>query len=101
LRKQKKAYPPSITVSTRIPFRQVGDEMAREFLGDVLFSRMTASQGYLDYGMDLAEESQVMAGEMGIKEGWRSAPAANVTLENSVGAALTGALRVTHSAKVG
>lgn len=95
----KKAYPPVITAQSRIPFTQVGDEMAREFLGDVLFSRMTASQGYLDYGMDLAEESQVMATEMGIKEGWRSAPAAKVTLESAVSSALTGALRVTHVPK--
>lgn len=97
----KKAYPPVITALSRIPFTQVDDKMAREFLGDVLFSRMTASQGYIDYGMDMAQESEVMAGEMGIKEGWRSGPAAGVTLESAVGASLTSALRITHLPKVG
>lgn len=92
----KKAYPPIITATSRIPFAKLDDKVAQQFLGDILFSRMTESQGYLDYGMDMAEESHKMALEMGIKDGWRSGPAASVTLENSIGAVLTGALRVTH-----
>ncbi len=95
----KKAYPPVITAQSRIPFTQLDDKMAKEFLGDVLFSRMTDSQGYLAYDMELADASQVMATEMGIKEGWRSAPAAKVTLESAVSATLTGALRVAHVPK--
>jgi len=92
----KKAYPPAITNITRVPFVKLEDKVAQQFLGDILFSRMTESQGYIDYGLDMAEESQKMALEMGIKDGWRSGPAASVTLENSVGAVLTGALRVAH-----
>lgn len=97
----KKAYPPNITAISRIPFAKVGDSMARDFLGDVLFSRMTASEGYMDYDIDIAEESQAMAGEMGIKDGWRSGQATNVSLESAIGATLMGTLRVTHIAKKG
>ncbi len=95
----KKAYPPNISAMVRIPFSKVGDEMARGFLGDVLFSRITESQGHMDYGINMATESQAMAVEMGIKDGWRSAQATGVTLESAIGATLIGTLRVSHVAK--
>jgi hypothetical protein len=92
----KKAYPPQIASVTRLPFMGVADQMAREFLGDVLFSRMTASRGYMDYDLSPAEEAQGMASEMGLQEGWRSEQAKGVTLEKSVGKVLQGGLRVAH-----
>jgi len=94
----KKAYPPQIASVTRIPFMSLEDQMAREFLGDVLFSRMTASQGYMDYGMNPAEEAQSMATEIGLAEGWRSSQAKGVTLERAVSTVLQGGLRVAHQA---
>lgn len=92
----KKAYPPQIVSISKIPFANLKDRMAIEYLSDVLFSRMIKSQGYLDYGIDMAAESDVMAQEMGIEHGWRSEPAKEVTLEEAISATQTGELKMKH-----
>lgn len=95
----KKAYPPQITIVSHIPFMGIEDIMAKEFLGDVLFSRMTESQGYLDYGLDAGDEAKTMSDEMGLLEGWRSDQAKGVTLEKAVESVLKGTLRVKYQPK--
>lgn len=95
----KKAYPPQLASVTCMPFMRLEDVMAREFLGDVLFSRMTESQGYLDYGLNPGDEAKTMGDEMGLLEGWRSDQAKGVTLEKAVESVLKGTLRVTYQPK--
>jgi hypothetical protein len=85
----KKAYP-FLTPVIRMPFMGVDNQPAREFLGDVLVSRIAPSRGYID----AAEELQSMASEMGLPQGWQSEQAKGVTLEQAVGKVLQGSLRV-------
>lgn len=96
----KKAYPPQIESISKIPFVNLEDRVATEYLSDMLFSRMIKSQGYLDYDINMVDVSDLMATEMGIMEGWRSEQAKEVTLENAIGATLEGKLKITHQPNV-
>jgi hypothetical protein len=92
----KKAYPEPISTAMLLPFRAVEDHVARDFLGDVLFSRMISSPGYLDYGLKHVDEAQSMASELGLQEGWQSEQAKGITLKQSIGKVLQGDVRIVH-----
>ncbi len=95
-RRMKKVYPPQQAFVIRMPFWNVEDKIAKEFLGDVLFSRMTESQGYIDDRLKPVVEARAMASEMGLQEGWSSEQAKSVTLEQVVSRVLQGGLRVAY-----
>lgn len=86
-------YGPPFQDIAKLPFMRVEDIMAKEFLGDVLFSRMTQSPGYLDYGIEMLDEAQAMAIELGFEQGWRAEPGTKITLDQAVEATLVGRLR--------
>lgn len=89
----EKAYGPQLAQVGRLPFRQVEDILAQDFLRDVLFSRITLRPGYIDYGIEMPTEVQSMAQELGFKEGFRAEPGVKVTLDQTVEAVLVGRLR--------
>lgn len=93
----KKALPnpSSIDVVGQLVFADVKDSLAKAYLTDVLFSRV--GQSFSEQGeIYLIQQSEIMAQQMGIKDGWRSEPAKEVTLEKAIGATLEGKLKVTH-----
>lgn len=95
----ERAYGPQLRNVGTLPFRQVEDIAAREFLGDVLFSRLIKAPGYLDYGIEMPEEARSMAQEMGMQQGWRVEPGIRTTLDQAVEATLVGRLRFQYQPK--
>lgn len=87
------------------PFNKIEDELAQKFLADVMFSRMTKTDGYIDRDLDPTVQFEGMANEIGLTEGndwWeklRSQQVKDLTLKQIVGKVLTGDLRVTHQLK--
>jgi len=90
----KKAYPESITNVMRLHFADVEDRTARELLTDLLFARTSTSPGYMDYKMDVVEEAQAMATELGSNEGLRGEAMKSVNLNKVIGSVLTGDLKL-------
>jgi hypothetical protein len=73
------------------PFREVRDQVAQQFLADILRARMSERPGYIDESLRLAREAQAMGREIAPEHGW-----ATVTIDGAVEAALDGRLRVTY-----
>jgi|GEM_PF-6140502 len=78
-------------------FGSVQKETARDFLGDVLISRLATPQGdTIETKINPVNETAAMAAELGVQGGWRSEEAKRVTLEYAVAAVLTGKLALRH-----
>lgn len=92
----KKAYPEPLTVVMLLHFSEVSDEMAQTFLTDVLFARTTRSPEYMDHSIEPYKEAEAMARELGAQDGLRGQQIKTVSLDQAVGAVLTGSLRTSY-----
>lgn len=73
------------------PFKEVRDQIAQQFLADILRARTSERPGYIDESLSLAREAQSMGREIAPEHGW-----ATVTIDGAVEAALDGRLRITY-----
>ncbi len=94
----KKTSSDAVATTTRIPFREIEDEMARDFLGDVFFSRMITPQKQMD-NLNPLDEVKAMGKEMQLRNGWHGEDAKKITINNIAGSVLQGKLRITHQPK--
>lgn len=92
----KNAYPEPITVVMGMNFSEVSNKMTQTFLTNILFARTTRSPGYMDYDIEPYEEAEVMVRELGIQDGLRGQQIKTISLDQAVGAVLTGSLRVSY-----
>lgn len=96
----KRAYPEPVANVMTLHFVGTQDQMARSFLTDVLFARTITSPGYMDYEMDVVQEAEQMAKELGVQDGLRGEQMKKLTLDNAVGAALAGSLKLTRQTQL-
>ena len=90
----KKANPEHIIGAMRLRFVFVEDQMARELLTDLLLARTSTSPGFMDYKMNVEEEAQAMAEELGSNKGLRREAMKSVDLNKVIGSVLTGDLKL-------
>ncbi|PIY69512.1 hypothetical protein COY90_00235 [Candidatus Roizmanbacteria bacterium CG_4_10_14_0_8_um_filter_39_9] len=86
----KKGYPDFVGVH----FFKAGDKEAESLLTDVLFARTIKSPGYMDYGMNVVKEAEVMVRELGVQDGLGGAQIKEITLDKTVESVLTGSLKL-------
>jgi len=96
----KEAYPEPITNVMGLHFADVEDQVARGLLSDLLFARTITSPGYIDYSMEVVEEAQAMATELGRNEGLRGEAMKSVGLNKVIGSVLSGDLKLTRQTQL-
>jgi hypothetical protein len=92
----KNFYTPQTLKTFQVSFKQVKDITAQELLNDLLLARMTRTEVSLDHTMLSHREADLMAKELGLKQGWQSQQATSLTPERVVSAVLQNKLRVTY-----
>lgn len=92
----KKAYPAPIGTVMALHFSGVSDETAKMLLTDILFARVTKSPGYMDYSIEPYSEAQEIVKELGVQDGLRGEQVKSVSLNQAIGAVLTGSLRTSY-----
>lgn len=78
----------------------VGDPTARELLTDLLIARTIISPGYMDSNMEVIQEAEAMALELGSSNGLREEAMKSVNLDKVVGAVLSGSLKLTRQTQL-
>ena len=73
-------------------FSAVSDEMAKMLLTDILFTRVTKLPGSMDYSIKPYDEALEMVKELGAQDGLREGQIKGVSLNQAIGAVLTGSL---------
>lgn len=77
----------------RTLFPSVSDNLAQQFLTDILISRRIVEPGRIDSSVSYQTEANKMASELGFREGWKSR---NITNRQIAGAVLQGRLSINY-----
>lgn len=96
----KNAYPKSITFRMRLHFADVENQAVRELLTNLLFARTITTPGNLDQSMEVVDEAQAIASELGSGEGLGSETMKSVDLDMVVEGVLSGGLKLTRQTQL-
>jgi hypothetical protein len=91
----RKKYPGYAYAGMVGQFGNVHDPFAKNFLGNILLSRVISFKNYFDGSVDWSMEASLMASELGLEHGWESQKARSLSFKHVVESVLLDRLRIT------